>query len=184
MYLSILQLKNVGILFRLLHFCAKPILVVMFGRDVIGSFGAVFGGFNESEQEEREEKIEERFILNLTRMSEETAAVFPEHFMKFCVHLTNENVKELVVIESGYTSVLFNDEEFAFPACSMEVNLSLQVCFSITAVSHVCCFSSQYFIKKFEKAKEEENDVFLAAVQKVHRKARLVLDRPRMKERI
>jgi len=91
------------------------------GRAVLGSFGAMLGSFNESEQEERESKREERFILNLTRMTEETSAVFPEHFMEFCVQLTNENVKELVVIESGYTSILFNDEEFAFPACSMEV---------------------------------------------------------------
>eukprot|EP01039_Chlorochromonas_danica_P019950 gene19950-24251_t len=72
-------------------------------------------------------------------MTEDTNAVFPEHFLEFIVHLTNENVKELVVIESGYTSVLFNDEEFAFPACDIE---------------------------------------------KVHRKARLVLDRPGIKDRI
>lgn len=42
----------------------------------------------------------------------------------------------------------------------------------------------QYFIKKFEKAKKEENDEFLLAVQKVHRKARLVLDMPGVKDKI
>jgi hypothetical protein len=94
----------------------------MFGRAIHDSIGAVLGGFDVSEREERESRREDRFILNLTRMSEETTAVFPEHFMEFCVHLTNENVRELVFIEAGYTSVLFNDEEFAFPACSMEVS--------------------------------------------------------------
>jgi hypothetical protein len=42
-------------------------------------------------RKDRVERKEERFILNLTRMSEETTAVFPEHFMEFCVHLTDEN---------------------------------------------------------------------------------------------
>ena len=35
--------------------------------------------------------------------------------MEFIVLLKIENVKELVVIKSGYTSVLFNDEEFTLP---------------------------------------------------------------------
>jgi hypothetical protein len=39
-------------------------------------------------------------------------------------------------------------------------------------------------IRKYEKAKEEENDSFLSAVNKVHRKARLVLDGPGVKEGI
>ena len=69
-----------------------------------------------------ESQKEERFILNLTRMTEDTNAVFPEHFMEFIVHLTNENVKELVIIESGYTSVFFNDEEFAFPSVTFGEN--------------------------------------------------------------
>lgn len=120
----------------------------MFDRAVIGSFGGVLGSFNESEQEEREADREERFILNLTRMSEETTAVTPEHFMEFCVHLTIENVKELVVIESGYTSVLFNDEEFAFPACSIEVNLFFLLKF-LTFIIFLLSISS----KKFRKPK-------------------------------
>lgn len=45
-------------------------------------------------------------------------------------------------------------------------------------------FYLQYFIKKFEKTKAENNEAFLMAVQKVHRKARLVLDRPGIKDRI
>jgi hypothetical protein len=54
-------------------------------------------------------------------MSRETEAVFPEHFFEFIVHLTSENVGELVFIESGYTSVLFNDAEFAFHCSDIEV---------------------------------------------------------------
>ncbi len=76
----------------------------------------------DSEQEQRDSEREERFLLNLTRMSERTDAVFPEHMMEFIVHLTNENVKEVVFIESEYTAVLFNDEEFGFPSCSIEVS--------------------------------------------------------------
>lgn len=91
----------------------------MFGRIVSGSMP---GHFDDSEREEMETRREERFILNLTRMAGDTNAVFPEHFMEFCVHLTNEAVKELVDIESGYTAVVFNDEEFDFPSCSMEVS--------------------------------------------------------------
>lgn len=68
-----------------------------------------------------ETEKEERFILNLTRMTEATNAVFPEHFFELIVHLTNENVKELVILESGYTSMVFNDEEFSFPVSSIEV---------------------------------------------------------------
>ena len=59
----------------------------------------------------------------------------------------------------------------------------LHITIAIT-VPKVSSTFSQYFIKKFEKAKEEENGVFLLAVQKVHRKARLVLDRPGIKDRI
>ena len=95
--------------------------LLMLGRAVFGSLGAVFGRMENSEREKRDSEREDRFILNLTRMAGETSAVFPEHFMEFIVHVTNENVKELVCIESGYTSVLFIDEEFAFPACSIEV---------------------------------------------------------------
>lgn len=39
-------------------------------------------------------------------------------------------------------------------------------------------------MKKYEKAKAEDDEVFLMAFQKVHRKARMVLDHPGMKERI
>jgi hypothetical protein len=90
---------------------------------------AVFAGMDDSEREKIESQKEERFILNLTRMTEDTNAVFPEHFLEFIIHLTYENVKELVVIESGYTSVLFNDVEFAFPACDIEVNRSSVILF-------------------------------------------------------
>ncbi len=92
----------------------------MFGRIVRGSLGSIM--MTDSEQEQRDSQREERFLLNLTRMSERTDAVFPEHMMEFIVHLTNENVKELVFIESEYTAVLFNDEEFNFPSCSIEVS--------------------------------------------------------------
>ena len=64
-------------------------------------------------------------------MSYDTKAVFPEHFMEFIVHLTNENVKDLVQIDSGYNSVLFNDEEFAFPACSIEVHSFMFLVFEL-----------------------------------------------------
>jgi hypothetical protein len=74
------------------------------------------------EREKVESDKEDRFLLNLTRMTNETNAVFPEHFFEFIVQLSNENEKELVGVESGYTSVIFNDEEFAFPVCSIEVN--------------------------------------------------------------
>lgn len=99
-------------------------MLPMLGRGFRGSLSAVFAGMDDTEREKMESDREERFILNLTRMSDDTNAVFPEHFMEFIVHLTNENVnvKELVAIESGYTSVLFNDEEFAFPVCSIEVH--------------------------------------------------------------
>ena len=50
--------------------------------------------------------------------------------------------------------------------------------------TNLSTFFKQYFIKKFEKAKEEDNEVFLTSVQKVHRKARLILDRPGMKDKI
>lgn len=138
-------------------------------------------GMDDSEREKIESQKEEGFILNLTRMTEDTNAVFPEHFLEFIVHLTNENMKELVVIESGYTSVLFNDVEFAFPACDIEVNRSSVILFMRKIANSFCL---QYFIKKYEKAKAEENDAFLMAVQKVHHKARLVLDRPGIKDRI
>ena len=49
--------------------------------------------------------------------------------------------------------------------------------------NHIFVYS-QYFIRKFEKAKAEENEASLRAVQKVHRKARMVLDRPGIKENI
>jgi hypothetical protein len=42
----------------------------------------------------------------------------------------------------------------------------------------------QYFIKKYEKAKIDEDDEFLLAVKKVHRKARIVLDEPGVKAKI
>lgn len=42
----------------------------------------------------------------------------------------------------------------------------------------------QYFIMKFQKAKREENDEFLLKVQKVHRKARKVLDGDGVKDKI
>ena len=54
---------------------------------------------------------EQRFILNLTRMTEDTKAVLPIHFIEFCVYVHDNNIKELIKIESGYTSVLFNNEE-------------------------------------------------------------------------
>ncbi len=76
---------------------------------------------DESERRKMESNHEARFILNLTRMTDDTNAVFPEHMMEFVLHLTRENVKELVSIEVKYTSILFNDEEFVFPSCSMEV---------------------------------------------------------------
>ena len=41
---------------------------------------------DDSEHEKMESEKEERFILNLTRMCEDTNAVFPEHFMEFIVH--------------------------------------------------------------------------------------------------
>lgn len=82
---------------------------------------------NEDEEEKAEWVREERFILNLTRFSLETDAVFPEHFFEFIVHLTNDNVSELVFIESGYTSVLFNDPEFSFPSCDIEVIVRLYI---------------------------------------------------------
>jgi len=66
-----------------------------------------------------------------TRSKVKNIAVSPEHFMEFIVHLKNEKVKELVMIESGYTSVLFNDEEFTFPACSIEVHSSMVLFFEI-----------------------------------------------------
>lgn len=95
----------------------------MLGRVVFrGTIGHMLSGLEDREREKIESQREERFILNLTRMSENTNAVFPDHFMEFIIHLTNENVKELVVIESEYTSVLFNDEEFNFPVSDIEVN--------------------------------------------------------------
>jgi hypothetical protein len=97
------------------------------GRSIRGTLGSTGGAIglgirladNEDDEDKAEWDREERFILNLTRMSLE--AVFPEHFIDFIVHLTNENISELVFIESGYTSVLFNDAEFAFPSCDIEV---------------------------------------------------------------
>jgi hypothetical protein len=78
-------------------------------------------GMDSSERDKLDSDRDERFLLNLTRMAGDTNAVFPDHMMEFVVYLTNENVRELVFIESAYTSIIFNDEEFNFPSCSIEV---------------------------------------------------------------
>jgi hypothetical protein len=112
-------------------------------KGALGSLGGAIGlgirlAGHEDDEDNAEWDREERFILNLTRMTLETDAVFPEHFIEFIVHLTNENISELVFLESAYTSVLFNDTEFAFPSCDMKVmNLSLfPLLFTYLSVFH------------------------------------------------
>ena len=64
----------------------------MLGRAFRGSLTADFAGMDDSEREKMESIREERFILNLTRISEDTTAVLPKHCMEFIVHLTNEKM--------------------------------------------------------------------------------------------
>lgn len=79
------------------------------------------GRGDDDDKDRTEWDREKRFLLNLTRMIQETEAVFPEHFIELITYLTKENVSELAFLESAYTSVLLNDPELAVPFCDMEV---------------------------------------------------------------
>ena len=65
----------------------------------------------------------DQFVWNLSRMAGRTDAVTPDTMMEFCVHLHNENIADLQLIEQDYTAELFNDEDLDVAICSMEVGL-------------------------------------------------------------
>lgn len=103
--------------------------------------------------QEQDNIAENRFILNLTRMSgENITAVTPNCVLEFLVHLHNSNVAELQFIEEAYTSIIFDDDDF------MDRHI------------HIC--SVEVLIKKFEEAKEGCNTEFLKAFRVLHRRAR------------
>jgi hypothetical protein len=157
-------------------------------RSIDGTLGSIAGAVDlgirlaDDEDDEDDENrgewdTEERFILNLTRMSHETEAVFPEHFIESIVHRTSENVSELVFIESGYTSVLFNDAEFAFPSSDIEV-LKLSV---FCHYLRICSIS----LRSSRKLRRRRMKLFLQPFRRcMHRKARLALDKPGVKDKI
>jgi hypothetical protein len=47
--------------------------------------------------------------------------------IEIIIHCTNENVEQLSFLISGYTTVLFNDQEFNFPICDVEVRTSKSI---------------------------------------------------------
>ena len=84
----------------------------------------LLNSYNQINQNECKLQKEQRFILNLTRMTEDTKAVIPIHFIEFCIYVQNKNIKELIIIESNYTSVLFNNDELInFGIYNIEVSL-------------------------------------------------------------
>jgi hypothetical protein len=104
--------------------------------------------------QERENLAENRFILNLTRMSgENISAVTPECILEFLVHLQNSSVSELQFIEEAYTSIIFEDDDF--------MDRFIQIC------------SVEVLIKRFEEAKEGGDTEFLKAFRVLHRRARI-----------
>jgi hypothetical protein len=106
-----------------------------------------------TESQERKTDMENRFILNLTRMSgPNTNSVTPDCLLEFLSHLQNSSVDELQFIEEGYTSVIFEDDAF--------VNTYLRIC------------SVEILIDKYEAAKKDNNTEFLDAFRILHRRAR------------
>jgi hypothetical protein len=104
--------------------------------------------------QERENLAENRFILNLTRMSgENISAVTPECILEFLVHLQKSSVSELQFIEEAYTSIIFEDDDF--------MDRFIQIC------------SVEVLIKRFEEAKEGGDTEFLKAFRVLHRRARI-----------
>lgn len=68
-----------------------------------------------------ESDSEERFLLNLTRMTLATEGVSVEHFLQCIQYINSANVSELVFLESEYMSILTNDRDLEYPVYDAEV---------------------------------------------------------------
>ena len=103
--------------------------------------------------QERETESENRFMLNLTRMSgKNTSSVTPDCILEFLAHIHNSSIADLQFIEEAYTSVIFEDDNF------------------MNTFIHIC--SVEMLIKRYEEAKEGNNVEFLNAYRVLHRKSR------------
>ena len=68
--------------------------------------------------------MEESFIYNLEYLIEGgLESISPGQMIEIIVYCQLENIQELLFLTTFYTSTIFDDSEFNFPICDVQVDL-------------------------------------------------------------
>ena len=120
---------------------------------------------DESRRQERKERSEEKFKLNLKRLCGLTNAVTIDDMCEVMAYIENNGIHDLSFVEEAYKSSIFSDDEF------------------LEKTGIIVC-SVEQFIAAWEEAKEKKDAVILKLFRDTHRVARKFLEEADIKNRI
>lgn len=126
---------------------------------------AVFDQEDEARRQERKDRMEEKFKLNLKRLCGLTTAVTIDDMCEVMSYIQNNGIHDLSFVEEAYKSSIFSDDEF------------------LEKTGIIVC-SVEQFISAWEDAKEKKDVAVLKLFRDAHREARKFLEESDIKDRI